>query len=259
MVQETLSMSGFRNLSVEERLFRARLFLLSLFAFLSLFRILLTAGTFHYGFCLALPGVLLLGVFLGAVLPRWVPGLGRRPRFFTGAALSALLVLSAWHFYDASLPCYRAKTLTLRGPGGEMRIFGGPWGERIRDALDHLNSSGAPGDTLLVLPEGAMMNFLSGQLNPTYYDLFIPPELNGPGVEDRVIRQIEKNRVTRILLMERDVREYGFWGLGVDYGRRLMAHVRERYEVEAAFGPRPYNGREPGGCWVFRRRAEGGK
>lgn len=234
-----------------------RLFALALLGTLALFRMFMTAGTFHYGFCLAVPALILLGVTLCSELPRLLPALGRAEPWF-GPALACLLVaLSCRNFLTESRLYYRQRTVELRGARGTMWISSEPYGvtpgEYLASALARLQSSAREGDTLLVLPEGATINFLSGQMNPTYYDTLIPPELEAPGVEDALIEQIERARVTRILFVERNVSEYGRRGLGVDYGMKLARYIRERYVMESTFGP-PLYGEEPGGCAVLRRR-----
>jgi hypothetical protein len=115
-----------------------------------------------------------------------------------------------------------------------------------------------------VIPEGAGINFLSGRWNPTSYDLFLPHELNAPGVEERLIEEIRRNRVEGILLIDRHVGAYGFIGPGIDYAKDLMTYIRNNYEQEKAFGANPYplfkqpNGqvvRGPeGGAILFKRK-----
>jgi hypothetical protein len=234
-----------------------QLLALALFATLALLRMFLTAGTFHYGFYLAVPALILFGIVLFAELPRAVPFLARRRVGYETALACFLIVLSVRSFYLGSLPAYGQKTIVLSGTQGTMLVSATPYGvtsgEYLRDALSHLQTVGRAGDTLLVLPEGATINFLSGQVNPTYYDVLIPPELEAPGVEDALIGQIDTRGVDRILFVERTVAEYGRRGLGLDYGLKLMRYLGEHYAVEATFGPPPY-GPTPGGCVVLRRR-----
>lgn len=229
---------------------------LASFGALALLRMFLTAGTFHYGFYLAVPALILLGVVLLAELPRVVPALRRLGPAYVVALSCLLVVLSARSFWLGSMPYYRQKTLELAGAHGRLRVSPLPYGvtpaTHLQQALGHLQRVAAAGDTLLVLPEGATLNFLSGQMNPTYYNVLIPPELEAPGVEDALIAQIEARRVTRILFVERTVAEYGRRGLGLDYGLKLMRHLHAHYATEATFGPPAY-GPEPGGCAVLRR------
>jgi hypothetical protein len=228
---------------------------LSLFALLCLVRILLTAGTFHYGFCLALPGVLLFAAFWVCRVPEWFPAWIRHRPYFAFAFLGILLILSVKNFFLVSMEMYDQKTVTLEGPGGRMKVMPMELNLDLHAALEHLVDKGDEDDTLLVLPEGAMINFLTQQKNPTYYNLFIPPELNLPGVEDKLIAQIEANAVDRILVVGRPVLEYGFRGLGLDYGFALMAYIKEAYEEEASFGPPLFEKNYPTGCLIYCRKS----
>lgn len=242
----------------EERADACRILALSLFSLLCLLRIFLMAGTEHYGFCLALPGVILFAVFLLRVLPRWIPILARNPRFYGAAVLVALLALSARSFFIDSWRMYEAKHIQIEGPNGRMRINSTPLFIDFKDTLDHLKEKGKKGDTLLVLPEGALLNFLSGQPNPTYYNLFIPPELNAPGVEEDVIDRIEEAKVERIVVLNRPVLEYGFRGLGSergkDYGVDLMTYIHEHYEKEQSYETPSVGYLPPGGSVIYRRK-----
>ena len=73
------------------------------------------------------------------------------------------------------------------------------------------------------------------------------------GVDNQA--SLSRARELGILIVDRDVREYGFRAFGMDYGRALMNHVHAHYEVEAAFGPPPYNGRTRGGCVIYHRKS----
>ena len=237
----------------------AALAALSLFALLCLVRILLKAGTFHYGFCLALPGMILLPVLAARLGARWIPLMRRaRGRAWIALFLTGLCcLLGARNFLGVSMEQYRYRTLPLEGPGGTMMISGF-FHETlaIKDAFDHLLKTGRPGDILVVLPEGAVLNFLSGQINPLSYDLFIPPELTGPGVEDAVVAQLVERRPDRILVVPRNVREYGYETLGRDgYGEKLMAHVMTNYEEEERFSLES-SGDGPGRCLLYRRKGD---
>jgi hypothetical protein len=227
------------------------------FALLAVGRIVLNVGTYQYGFFMALPGVILLGVFLASILPRWVGMRERVRRPFAAFVCVLLVVVSARNFVTGSLPKFRGKTMEIAGPHGRMHAF--PWRPRyeaIRIALQHLEEHHPdPDETLLVIPEGAALNFLTGRRNPTSYNLLIPPELAPPGVEERIVEQIRENRIDTILLIDRAVDEYGYRGPGIDYALDLMRFVEEAYRAEARIGPRPYSlgpGRE-GGAILYRR------
>ncbi|MFH2001029.1 MAG: hypothetical protein ABIK28_15210 [Planctomycetota bacterium] len=236
---------------------QGKLLALALFAGLALMRIFLTAGTFHYGFCLALPGVILFAVVLMRFLPEQLPVRLRPSRFYAGMVASALLLLSAHSFLTASRDNFDSRTVPLEGPGGRMWVQAKPLGVDLYLTIEFLSETAKPGESLLVLPEGAFLNFITALPNPTYYNLFIPPELNAD-TEKKVIAQIKATAVDWIVLLNRPVGEFGSRGLGVDYGLELMAYVDTFYQKVASFGPKPYSGPDQGGCILFKLRSKEG-
>jgi hypothetical protein len=121
--------------------------------------------------------------------------------------------------------------------------------------MDYLREHAAPDETLLVVPEGAAINFLTGLRNPTPFNHFIPPEFETPGAEERMVEKIREAQVDRILLIDRNVREYGYRGPGIDYAMKLTELILRDYVVEATSGDPPFaNPRGEGGAILFRLR-----
>jgi hypothetical protein len=158
-----------------------------LFAFLCMGRILLNVGTFQYGFFMALPALILSGVFLSYLVPTWLGLLGTRRRVYTFIILLFIVFQSVRNFVVYSSPMFRSKSVEIRGVNGQMMahpmyVYGA-----IQVAMEYLADFSSPEQTLLVIPEGVAINFLAGIRNPTSYSLFMPPELNAPGVEDKLM------------------------------------------------------------------------
>ena len=89
-----------------------------------------------------------------------------------------------------------------------------------------------PTGTLAVFPEGITINYLTRTTTPLSFHTFTPPETADPRVEDEILREIQKHPPDRIAIVNRNVREYGSRGFGVDYDRRLMAWIDAHYAVE---------------------------
>jgi hypothetical protein len=89
------------------------------------------------------------------------------------------------------------------------------------------------GGTLAVMPEGVAINYLSGTRTTLTYHTFTPVETAYEDIEQDILRELEARPPDRVAIVSRDVREFGFRGFGVDYDQRVMAWLRERYEVEA--------------------------
>jgi len=230
---------------------------LALFALLMLGRIMLRAGTADYGFFLALPALILFGVFLAGLLPRWLRFPAGLRRWYVFLVLLLILSQSLRNFLVTSLPWYCRKSLELRGPNGVMMADTGPRYRALGAAMRYLVEHTGPAETLVVIPEGAAVNFLTGRRNPTSFNVFIPPEIN-PVVEDRLIEELRNKQVDMILLVDRRLPEHALRGPGIDYARKLMKFVGENYSVEAKFGMMPYSHpwRE-GGAILLRRKMPG--
>ena len=88
------------------------------------------------------------------------------------------------------------------------------------------------GGTLAVMPEGITLNYLTRTTTPLTFQTFTPPETADPGIESKVIDELEKRPPDRVAIVSRDVQEYGYYAFGLDYDRRLAAHLFDHYEVE---------------------------
>ncbi len=105
------------------------------------------------------------------------------------------------------------------------------WNAGRAAILNHVIAT-VRGGTLAVMPEGITINYLTRTRTPMTFHTFTPVETSDPKVEDAIVRELKTNPPDRVLLVTRDVREYGSRGFGVDYDLRVMASVRSRYRVE---------------------------
>lgn len=93
--------------------------------------------------------------------------------------------------------------------------------------------------TLAVMPEGITINYLTGTRTPLTFHTFTPVETANPAAEQAILSELRAKPPDRVLLVSRDVREYGSNGFGVDYDLRVIAWLRAQYHVETLWrGPR---------------------
>jgi len=89
------------------------------------------------------------------------------------------------------------------------------------------------GGTLAVMPEGITLNYLTRTRTTLTYHTFTPVETAYPEVESDILRELSARPPDHVAIVSRDVGEYGYRGFGLDYDQRVMALLRERYDVEA--------------------------
>ena len=89
------------------------------------------------------------------------------------------------------------------------------------------------GGTLVVIPEGVTLDYLAGATTPLTYHTFTPVEIDDPRVELPILREISDKPPDRIAIVDRDVREFGYRGFGIDYGLHLAKWISAHYRREA--------------------------
>jgi len=196
-------------------------------------KIVLRVQLVQYGFALAMLGcvVSLLWVThwlpeaLGKRLPQARSVLRAAGSGFVVAALLTLLALSQGH---------REARSTEIGSAGD-RFLAGREGPAIAAILLQLEERMAPGETLAVVPEGVMINYLLRVPNPTGQLNLMPPELVMFS-EQSIIDAYEEDPPDWILQLPRDTREYGFAAFGDGYAQELARHLERRYEPEPTPG-----------------------
>jgi hypothetical protein len=96
------------------------------------------------------------------------------------------------------------------------------------------------GSTMAVMPEGVMLNYLMRWESPLRVVNLMPPELMTFG-EDEVLRSLEAAPPDFVLLVHRNLREYGYPFFGADprYGERIVRWVRAHYVEARVVGSEP--------------------
>ena len=216
----------------------------AVFALVLLGKIGLNARIYHYGFYLALPAVTVAIVLICWAVPQFAPrwetrGIHREYRLLVPVMLAASTV----PYIAISQTWYGAKTLEMGSGPGQFYVFNlanFEEGARARDALDELNRSLKPGDTVAVLPEGVMLNYLSRRESPLRVVTLMPPEILTFGEAD-VVRSLEAHPPTLIVFVHKDTGEYGYdlFGTSPRYGRTTMEWIRKRYRSVRTFGNNP--------------------
>jgi hypothetical protein len=110
----------------------------------------------------------------------------------------------------------------------------------------------APGETLVALPEGIILNVLLRRRNPTPHMNFMPPEILIFD-EQAILASLEATPPDWIALVHKDTSEYGPRFFGRDYARRLAAFVRRDYRRVGRTGDVPFEPEARYGIELWRR------
>jgi hypothetical protein len=229
------------------------LFALGLLAKLGLF-----CRIWHYGFVLAMPA------FAGAIylllwlLPLLLEKHGvQRTLFRYGAGL--VLMLGFIFLFTQSELRYGKKTVPVGQNGDRMLAFDvktNPAGAGVQIALAWLSTNAPPDATLVVLPEGVMVNYLSRRSNPTRYCVWNPAEEEVFGQDKMTAAFIEADP-DFVMLIQRDASEYGVQPFGRDsrFGLDLMRWIERAYEPVWIIGHEPFQTDGQFGIKILRKVA----
>ena len=141
----------------------------------------------------------------------------------------------------------------VAGTGG-MLAARAELARRVERLSRHLAKTIGPDGGLVVLPEGEILNALSGRRNPMRYMLFLPGYLSDSNEED-VIREFERARPSAVVVLYRPTSEYGPSIFGEDYGLRLAAYLGEHYDFRDFSDEDRVRSRVGGSARIGTRRA----
>ena len=105
-------------------------------------------------------------------------------------------------------------------------------------------------DTLVVIPQGAMINYLMRRRNPPPHPVFDPLVVALYG-EGRMLDELRAAAPEFVALIPLDMSEHGVTAFGLDFGQELYRWLSENYEEAWRIGARPASGE---GDWVLLSR-----
>lgn len=204
-------------------------------------RMLLNGRVYQFGFYqAALSSILVPAVMIGE-MPGWL-GLGRLGRT-TLVALTVILVgTGVVRLAIRSQSLLEMKTYAV-GKGVD-RFYAMPpqveaAGALVNFADDQLERT--PRDqTLLVIPEGEMINYLARLPSPVAPFFFFSAATKGDR-EQAIVGGLQKHPPDWVVLVSRDLREYGIsrYGESRDQGGQILEWVSANYRPVASIGGDP--------------------
>ncbi|MBN1355082.1 hypothetical protein JXA40_02315 [bacterium] len=222
-------------------------------------KILLNCRFSQYGFYLAFPSTLVLCIYL-----LWFfPGNLLRSRNSAAAFRLVTLVVAAiiaGRCTHISNSMYRLKTYPVGEDLDRFLTYSSrldPRGPLVRDALRWIDGNLESGESLAVLPQGVMLNFLARRNSPSKYTTFMMTEMLAYG-ETTILDDFRLNPPDYIALVHKDTREFGvgFFGRDPDYGRHLMDWIEAGYQPVYLAGHEPLQN-ELFGIKILKRRSAG--
>jgi hypothetical protein len=228
----------------------------AVYAFVLLGKMILAARIWGYGFTLAMPGTLLLVAGLVSFLPAVLRARGSPGVFARAFVLGSIAACTALFFWWSN-DLYARKNWAVGSGADLFYAENSPRDPRagiISAAAEQLRALMPPDATLLVLPEGTILNYLLRRSNPTRHTLFIPTAFAFFGGEAKLLEDLRAHPPDFIALVHRETGEFGVGYFGADprYGQRIRDWVRRDYTLVRRVGAEPFQSRRFGVA-VLRR------
>jgi hypothetical protein len=127
-----------------------------------------------------------------------------------------------------------------------------PTGEIVGAVAGHLRHR-SDGQTLLVLPEGEMLNYLARMPSPLPLVQYFS-DATEDGREEHLLEMLKQRPPDWVVIISRDLREYGIkrYGERPGEGQLLLQWVTENYRGEGTIGGDPLDVQQFGAV-IFQR------
>jgi len=224
-------------------------FCMAVFSLLLLAKIVLFSRIYHYGFVFAMPATLMTVVMLTCWVPEWINRRGGYGGAFKAAALGILAAAVLFLTFSRALNLSN-KTCTVSA--GADAFLTDQRGKAINTLLEKIDELVKPNETMAVLPEGVMINYLTRRVNPTPYTSFMPVELLMFG-EQNMLTALNGNPPDWVILVHRDYSMGGLRFFGRDFGESLSDWIVNHYEVQERIGEMPFTSGHFGVLMASRR------
>lgn len=182
-------------------------------------RVFLRMTPAWYGFVFLVP----LYVLVAYVFFEWLPLRGVYSKSAARLAIVPIVVVAASFLWRAN-EVIAQKRFPIRSSRG--LFYDANLGRAA--ALDGFISQFS-GRSLVVVPEGLTLNYLTRTKTPVRFHTFTPVETAEPEVEAEIIKDFAAHPPEFIAVVTRAVTDFGYRGFGVDYDRRFAAMIRARY------------------------------
>ena len=168
-----------------------------------------------------------------------------------------IMVIFSIKFLQMSDGYYKEKTLSV-GFTGDRILTERPQNNKIRgfitqQAVEWISDNVSDKETIVVLPEGVMINYLTRHVNPTPYINFMVPEILIYG-ENTILDAFKNNPPDYFVIVHKNTTNYGFefFGQDIRYGQKIMKWVNNFYFPIQQFGYEPLTQKKMFGIKIMK-------
>lgn len=209
------------------------LFLLAIYGLGLLAKISLRVSWGHYGFVLAMPGALVLIHVSLHTIPTGFSRYHGTGRFFQ-ATMAGLLTACGLSLAWSWIQIDQIKAVAVGEQGDKFYADAHYDGRTLPtlNTLNYLKNAIQADESLVVFPEGVMLNYLLRKRNPTPYLLFNPWESSVHGGDDHIADAVIQAAPDYAVIVTMDMTIHGRGNFGSpEFGGRIVQFLNAHYDV----------------------------
>lgn len=144
--------------------------------------------------------------------------------------IASYLIIASISFYFINMPRLHSKMHALSTPRGKIYVE-----ENLFPSTDklvkYIQTNTKKNDTVMIFPEGQLINFLTDRKSDNTYGSLIPLYIETFG-EDNIIAHFKKNKPEYIIFNNWDYHEYSYRYICNDYAQTFCAFIAQNYISE---------------------------
>lgn len=217
---------------------------ITVFSLVLLTKMLFNVHLYHYGFAVSMPSTLVFISVLSYFIPKFVCR-SRESAFAVKSVALLIIFIGAASYASLSIYMYGMKNYPIADGPDRIVTYSdrlSTKGSHIRSALDAISSLIKEDETMLVLPEGIMLNYLSRRISPYPYSNVMPFEIATVG-EDRILAGLKKADPDYIVLVDRNTSEFGCPDFGKGFAVKIYDWINDAYAPVWMTGNKPFTGK----------------
>lgn len=209
------------------------LLLLAIFSLMGIGRVVLNLSLWSPYTAFTAPTVLVLYCYLFFRTAPETMVASVRARGYARAVAMALIAIWATSLGIEHADMARLNRFEFNTPRARL-LTDGVAGPPLMDAIRFTVARTQPGDYVLNLPQGSIINFVTGRPNPLREEIIVGGFLT-PDREADAIKRVEARRVKLILVSNHLTPEYRDPAFGVHYNQGFMRWIEANYHPVATF------------------------
>lgn len=234
---------------------RDKMMLVMLISSLALtFRMAFNNTVEFYGFYLLAPASVCLLIMIFHYIPLLIRYKYMKRTHYFKTAFSIFFIIMSWAAYSNTSNLAAKKNELLNTEKGDFYVY--PHQHYAAQTfLDEFKSKIKKDDSIIVLPEGYMLNYFLNITPTTFNNSHIPDLVMGEREKD-LLKEMEEKQFDYVIILSRYTPEWDLPVMGKDYLVNTVRYIYEKYEPTYLFGDIPFSGWQKFGILVFEKKLD---